>query len=107
VEVYRDYGDGPRQAREDRPNPRWPQDVEIERLVARARAIIAANPAALADVRSPVAEVVLDLLSDAGDGDWLAPRVVEGVLADSACRHMLNGVGLHGAASKRKRRARA
>jgi hypothetical protein len=33
--------------------------------------------------------------------------VVEGVLADSACRHMLNGVGLHGAAPARKRRARA
>ncbi len=105
MEAYRDYGDGPRQAREDRPNPRWPQDVEIERLVARARAIIAGNPGALADVRSPVTQVVLDLLSDAGDGDWLAPRVVEGVLADSASRHMLNGVGLHSAASTRKRRA--
>lgn len=105
MEGYRDYGDGPRQGREDRPNPRWPQNVEIERLVARARAIIAGNPAALADVRSPVTQVVLDLLSDADDGDWLAPQVIEGVLADSACRHMLNGIGLHGAASTRKRRA--
>lgn len=105
--VYRDFGDGPRQARDDRPNPRWPQDEEIEGLVARVRAIIAGNPGALVDVRSPVSEVVLDLLSDTGDGDWLAPRVVEGVLADSACRHMLNGVGLHGAAPARKRRAQA
>lgn len=105
--VYRDPQDRPRQAREDRPNPRWQQHEEIEVLVARARAIIAGNPGALADVQSPVSEVVLDLLSDTGDGDWLAPRVVEGVLADSACRHMLNGVGLHGAASPRKRSARA
>jgi hypothetical protein len=107
VTVYRDSENGPRQDREDRPNPRWPQDVEIEGLVARARAIIAGNPRALVDVRSPVSEVVRDLLSDNGDGDWLAPLVVEGVLADSACRHMLNGVGLHGATPARKRRARA
>ncbi len=105
--VYRDPNDGPRQSREDRPNPRWPQDEEIERLVARARSIIAGNPRALVDVRSPVSELVRDLVSDLGDGDWLAPMVVEGVLADSACRHMLNGVGLHGAAPARKRRARA
>lgn len=103
--VYRDYGDRPRQAREDRPNPRWPQDEEIERLVARARAIIAGNPWALVDVQSPVSQIVAGLVADSGDGDWLAPRVVEGVLADSACRHMLNSVGLHSAASTRKRRA--
>jgi hypothetical protein len=104
---YRNPGDGPKQAREDRPNPRWPQDEEIEELVARARAIIAANPGALINVRSPVSAVVLDLLSDAADGDLLAPRVVEGVLADSASRHMLNGVGLHGGSSTRKRSAQA
>lgn len=105
--VYRDPNDGPRQSQEDRPNPRWPQDDEIERLVAQARAMIAGHPGSLVDVRSPVSKVVRDLLSDRGDGDWLAPMVVEGVLADSACRHMLNGVGLHQAASTRKRRARA
>lgn len=102
---YRNPGDKPRQAREDRPNPRWPQDEEIEALVARARAAIASNPSALVDVRSPVADVVLRLTSEIGLDDWTAARVVEGVLADSACRHMLNGVGLHGAASTRKRRA--
>jgi hypothetical protein len=107
VTVYRDPNDGPRQIREDRPNPRWPQDEAIEALVARARAIIAGNPAALANARSPVSEVVCDLLADRSDGDRLAPRVVEGVLADSASRHMLNGVGLHGAAPSRKRRARS
>ncbi len=102
--VYRDPNDRPRQSREDRPNPRWPQNGEIERLVAQARARIAENPAALVDIQSPVSEVVRDLVSDMSDGDWLAPLVVEGVLADSACRHMLNGVGLHGAAPARKRR---
>lgn len=105
MEVYPDFTDKPRQSREDRPNPRWPQAEEIEALVARARAIIASNPGALSSICSPVSEVVLRLVSEAGDDGWIASRVVEGVLADSACRHMLNGVGLHGAASTRKRRA--
>lgn len=100
--VYRSPQDGPRQAREDRPNPRWPQEEKIEAWVARVRAIIAGNPAALCETRSPVAEIVSGIVED----DWAASRVVEGVLADSACRFMLTGVGLHGGGAPRKRGAK-
>ena len=89
-----------KQAREDRPNPRWPQRVEVETLVARVRSIIAAAPEALQEKRSPVTEIVFDVTDDA----WLATQVIEGVLADSACRFMLNAAGLHpGGASTRRR----
>lgn len=103
---YPNPEDRPRQAREDRPNPRWPQDEHIEALVARARATIARDPSALVHARSPVADVVLWLVSAVDADEQVAARVVEGVLADSACRHMLNGVGLHDA-SRRNRRPRA
>lgn len=93
----------PSQLRDDRPNPRWAQCPEVEVIVARVRAIIASNPAALYDIQSPVTHVVEELVDDA----WTAARVVEGVLADSACRFMLNKVGLHGGDSTRKRRAKA
>jgi len=94
MELYRASEQGqsaPGQARDDRPNPRWPQDGQVESLVARVRAVIARNPHALRDIRSPVATVVADIVSDG----WLGMHVVEGVLADSACRFMLNGAGLH------------
>jgi hypothetical protein len=106
VAVYYENEAGPtrpRQAREDRPNPRWPQDEEIEGFVARVRAIIAANPAAFVNIPSPVADIVADIVGD----EWTAARVVEGVLADSACRFMLSGVGLHACGSPRRRRTSA
>ena len=91
----------PKQSRDDRPNPRWPQSAEIEALVARARSVIAKNPHALVDLPSPVATIVEELTDD----DYEAARVVEGVLADKACRFMLAGIGLHGGGSTRRGRA--
>jgi hypothetical protein len=94
VSVYLPSAEGPSapmQAREHSPNPRWPQDGQVESLVVRARAIIARNPHALRDIRSPVTAVVADMV---GDG-CLGMYVVEGALADSARRLTLNVAGLH------------
>ena len=88
--------------REDRPNPRWPQTEEVESLVLKARASIAAAPERLFDFPSPVAHVVSELTDD----ERLAPRVVEGVLADRACRLMLGHTGLHSSAAGSKGRGR-
>lgn len=90
------------QAREDRPNPRWPQRAEVEALVARVRSLIAAAPEALQNTRSPVAEIVLKVTDDV----WLATEVIEGVLADSASRFMLNAAGLHPGGTATKRRGK-
>ena len=103
--VYRDdhlEPTRPQQARDDRPNPRWPQNSEVEALVARVRSAIASNPAILRDAHSPVA----DLVSDVTDDLLVAAEVVEGVLADSACRWMLSGVGLHCAVTPKRRAKR-
>jgi len=64
------------------------------------RSIIAAAPEALQNEQSPVAEIVFDVTDDSR----LAVQVIEGVLADSACRFMLNAAGLHpGGASTARR----
>ena len=101
------YDDGlpTQQRREDRPNPRWPQERDIETLVHRVRAVIASYPASLVKCQSPVALVVAKVLGPAGVvDDFLAAQVTEGALADGGIRFMLMAHGLHDGGKGRSKR---
>jgi hypothetical protein len=98
VSLFPASGEGPSspvQTREARPNPRWPQEGQVEARVSRVRAVIARNPHELTDIRSPVTAVV--------DDGRLGMYFVEGVLSDADSRFMLNGVGLHCVSKARQR----
>lgn len=90
------------QPRSSRPNTRWRQSDEVERLVAIVCGAMRTNMHTLVRHDSPVATAVLDVV-DHDDPVTLA-RVIEGVLADEPTRLLLKLNGLHDGGRKRTAR---